>query len=428
MSKFSMPVHEPLGLRIDLMHRDSTLSAVFPGNITSTKRFARAVQRSRERLERCQMSVVPKAYRSAEKLKQIGESVTRGQGEFMMTIAIGSPSLSFSAILDTGSDLIWTQCQPCNDCYGQSTPIYDPSLSSSYNMIKCKSSECYALDSYSCAGAMCQYTYTYSDASSTMGMLSSESFTLSSGSIHHFVFGCGQDNQGNFGGGDGIVGFGRGPLSLISQLIPLGANKFSYCLVSATDSPSRFSPLFIGHTASLNPTTVRSTPFITSALSPTFYYLSLEGISVGGQLLNIPAATFDLQSDGSGGVIIDPGTAVTFLQSDAYDVLKEALNSSINLPQSYANDVGLDLCYRPQQSDSSSADFPTITFHFKGADYDLPKENYIYSDDMSGVICLAMLPSSYTSIFGNYQQQNYQILYDNGNNVLSFASTVCDTL
>ena len=90
------------------MHRDSTLSAVFPGNITSTKRFARAVQRSRERLERRQMSVVPKAYRSAEKLKKIGESVTRGQGEFMMMIAIGSQSLSFSAILDTDSDLIWT--------------------------------------------------------------------------------------------------------------------------------------------------------------------------------------------------------------------------------------------------------------------------------------------------------------------------------
>ena len=80
MSKFSMPVHEPLGLRIDLMHKDSTLSTVFPGNITSTKLFVRAFQHSRERIERPQMYVVPKAYRSAEKLKQIGDSVTRGQG------------------------------------------------------------------------------------------------------------------------------------------------------------------------------------------------------------------------------------------------------------------------------------------------------------------------------------------------------------
>jgi hypothetical protein len=152
----------------------------------------------------------------------------------------------------------------------------------------------------------------------------------------------------------------------------------------------------------------------------------LEGISVGRKLLNIPASTFDLTADGDGGLIIDSGTTVTYLEQTGYDLVKKALISFINLPQADGSSIGLDLCYKPQ-SGSSTPKFPTITFHFKGADYHLPKENYIFVDS-SGIICLAMLPSMGMSIFGNFQQQNYHILYDNGRNMLSFAPTVCDAL
>ena len=151
----------------------------------------------------------------------------------------------------------------------------------------------------------------------------------------------------------------------------------------------------------------------------------LNGISFDGKLLKIPAGTFDLQSDGTGGVIIDSGTTVTYLEQAGYDLVKKAVISAINLPQVNGSNVtGLDLCY---SKPSSTTKFPTLTFHFKGADYHLPKENYIYVDS-SGIICLAMLPYTGMSIFGNMQQQNYQILYDNEKNILSFAPTVCDSL
>jgi hypothetical protein len=114
------------------------------------------------------------------------------------------------------------------------------------------------------------------------------------------------------------------------------------------------------------------------------------------------------------------------LEQAGYDPVKKALISLINLPQADGSSIGLDLCYQ-KQSGSSTPNFPTITFHFKGANYDLLKENYIYVDS-SGVICLAMLPSNGMSIFGNFQQQNYHILYDNGRNMLSFVPTVCDAI
>jgi len=214
------------------------------------------------------------------------------------------------------------------------------------------------------------------------------------------AFGCGQENFGfGIGQESGLVGFGQGSLSFISQLGPSLGNKFSYCLVSVNDSPSKTSPLFIGQKASLSGRNVSSTPIIQSSWVPTLYYLSLEGISVGGILLDIPAGTFDLTSNGTGGLIIDSGTTITYLEQAGYDLLRAALISTINLTQTNATTSGLDLCYK-QQSGSSAARFPIVTFHFKGANYYLPKENYIYVDS-NDTVCLAMLPNLGMSIFGN---------------------------
>ena len=54
------------------------------------------------------------------------------------------------------------------------------------------------------------------------------------------------------------------------------------------------------------------------------YYLSLEGISVGGKLLNIGKNTFSLQSDGTG----------------SYDAVKEELASLIKLPLADGSKIG----------------------------------------------------------------------------------------
>ncbi|KAJ3670428.1 hypothetical protein LUZ60_010752 [Juncus effusus] len=60
-----------------------------------------------------------------------------GYGAYIMTLSIGTPAITYSAIVDTGSDLIWTQCQPCKSCFNQSTAIYDPSMSSTVNAVPC---------------------------------------------------------------------------------------------------------------------------------------------------------------------------------------------------------------------------------------------------------------------------------------------------
>eukprot|EP00253_Pinus_taeda_P008348 PITA_08348 len=293
-----------------------------------------------------------------------------------MEVGIGEPLLSYSGILDTGSDLIWTQCLPCDYCYNQSSPIYDPIQSSTFMTVPCDSSECQAKPNMGCNAD--------GDDSFSTGTLSIERFTFSSESVDEIQFGCGVNNEGHFGQ--------------------------------------------TGHTATFKgAAAVSSTPFIQNSAASSSYYLSLLGISLGGALVDIPDDSFDIdQNDGSGGFVIDSGTTFTFLYDGAYQVLRKSLiSSSTHLEQVDGSEIGLNLCFNvPANNDFN---FPTLTFHFEGADYNVEPENYMYVD-ASGVICLAMLPSPNMSILGNFQQHNYQILYDVATNMFSFAPAVCDAL
>ncbi|KAE9594006.1 putative nepenthesin [Lupinus albus] len=51
-----------------------------------------------------------------------------------MKFSIGTPKFDVMAEADTGSDLIWMQCQPCKKCYKQTEPVFDPSKSKTYKV------------------------------------------------------------------------------------------------------------------------------------------------------------------------------------------------------------------------------------------------------------------------------------------------------
>jgi len=49
-------------------------------------------------------------------------------------------------------------------------------------------------------------------------------------------------------------------------------------------------------------------------------------------------------------------------------------------------------------------------------------------DAASGALCLTVMPSRGLSIIGNFQQQNFQFVYDVAANTLSFAPVQCGKL
>lgn len=146
-------------------------------NLTRFERLQRGAARGRNRLQRLNAMVLAAAGGAAVG-DQVQAPVVAGNGEFLMKLAIGSPPKSFSAIMDTGSDLIWTQCKPCQQCFDQSTPIFDPKESSSFSKLSCSSELCGALPTSACSNDGCEYLYTYGDYSSTHGLLGAETFTF----------------------------------------------------------------------------------------------------------------------------------------------------------------------------------------------------------------------------------------------------------
>ncbi|KAM7517969.1 hypothetical protein LguiB_016931 [Lonicera macranthoides] len=401
------------GMRVSLEHVDSGT------NLTKFDRLQRAMKRGRSRLHRLNAMVL------AAGSDHISSPIAAGNGEFLMKISIGTPPEPYSAIMDTGSDLIWTQCKPCKECFDSPTPVFDPEKSKSFSKMACSSSLCKALPTSSCSGG-CEYMYSYGDYSSTQGLMATETFTFGKVAVEKIGFGCGDDNEGSgFSQGGGLVGLGRGPLSLVSQL---GEPKFSYCLTSIDDSKST-STLLLGSLASgVNSTSKSiSTPLKKNSLQPSFYYLTLEGITVGDTKLNIEKSTFALNEDGSGGVIIDSGTTITYLEESAFDLVKEEFVKKVKLEKDDSGTTGLDLCFK-LPSDSNEVEVPKFVFNFEGGDLELPGENYVIADTSWGVLCLAMGSSRGMSIIGNVQQQNLLVLHDLDKETISFTPTHCNQL
>lgn len=101
-----------------------------------------------------------------------------GSGEYFVRIGVGSPPRSQYMVIDSGSDIVWVQCQPCTRCYQQSDPVFDPADSSSFAGVSCGSAVCDRLENTGCNAGRCRYEVSYGDGSYTKGTLALETLTL----------------------------------------------------------------------------------------------------------------------------------------------------------------------------------------------------------------------------------------------------------
>ncbi|KAJ6293640.1 hypothetical protein OIU76_021824 [Salix suchowensis] len=145
----------------------------------------------------------------------------------------------------------------------------------------------------SCRGGQCLYQVNYGDGSYTLGDFATESVSLgNSRSVKNVALGCGHDhNEG----------------------------------------------LFVGAAV--------TAPLVKYRKIDTFYYVGLSGMSVGGQMVSIPESAFRLDESGNGGIIVDCGTSITRLQTQAYNPLRDAfkrMTQNLELTSAVAL---LDTCY-----------------------------------------------------------------------------------
>ncbi|KAK7276747.1 hypothetical protein RIF29_17893 [Crotalaria pallida] len=388
-------------------------------------------------------------YSSSSQLVATLESgVSLGSGEYFIDVFIGTPPKHFSLILDTGSDLNWIQCVPCLACFEQSGPYYDPKDSDSFKNISCHDPRCQLVSSpdppykpCKVENQSCPYFYWYGDSSNTTGDFALETFTVNltapSGKsefkrVENVMFGCGHWNRGLFHGAAGLLGLGRGPLSFASQLQSLYGHSFSYCLVDRNSNTSVSSKLIFGEDKELlSHPNLNFTSFVGGGKEnnnsvDTFYYVQIKSVMVGGEVLKIPEETWHLSEEGAGGSIIDSGTTLTYFAEPAYEIIKEAFMKKIKGYQLVEGFPPLKPCYNV--SGIEKIELPDFGILFAdGATWDFPVENYFIQIEPDDVVCLAILgtPRSALSIIGNYQQQNFHILYDMKNSRLGYAPMKC---
>ncbi|XP_045799537.1 aspartic proteinase CDR1-like [Trifolium pratense] len=393
---FIISLSRPLnnGFTVELIHRDSPKSPLYQPTQNKYQLVTNAMRRSIDRVNHIyNYSIVNIGY----------TTVTSGDGEYLISYSIGTPPFKVYGFVDTGSDLVWLQCEPCVQCYPQTSPIFDPSLSSSYKNIPCYDDTCLSTTGTSC---------------DVLGYLSVDTLTLDSTngnsvSFPNTVVGCGYINNGTLHGpsSSGIVGLGNGENSFATRWSSSIGGKFSYCLVSSLSKST--SKLNFGDAAVVSGDGAMTTPIVKKN-GQSFYYLTLEAFSVNDKLIEFSEPTND------GNIIIDSGTTHTFLPYDLYNRLESAVAENINKERVKDPNGIFNLCY---DITFEGFDDPLIIAHFKGADIRL-HSNSTFVAIGEGIICLAFSPYK-MAILGNMVQQNMLVGYNLVQNTVTFMPTDC---
>ncbi|KAL0740931.1 hypothetical protein Bca4012_082444 [Brassica carinata] len=322
--------------------------------------------------------------------------------EYLMKLTIGTPPVEIEAIVDTGSEVTWTQCVPCLNCYKQRNPIFDPSKSSTYKeQLNCNS-----------PNPSCDYTLMYGDQSYSKGRLATETVAIQSTSGHSYVMpetviGCSHNSSGRFRTttSSGIVGLSWASLSLISQMGKSMHGAFSYCF-----SPEGTSRINFGSNAIVSGDGTVSTPMFTKKEKSGFYYLNLDAVSVGEARIETLGTPFHAVD---GNIVIDSGTTLTYLPASYCSLVRESVEKVVTSAERVTFPDIDTLCYKTNTMDI----FPVITMHFSGgADLVLDKNNTYMANGQAiclMIICGPLSPNAEKlSLFGNRAQNNFLVGYD----------------
>ncbi|XP_027172074.1 aspartic proteinase CDR1-like [Coffea eugenioides] len=421
------------GFSTHLIHRDSPKSPLYNPSNSHFERLHEAFHRSSARAEYFKKRISHS--RSNNRFSRSSSNPFRSttipaDGEYLMKVSIGTPPVDLLAIADTGSDMTWIECKPCNGCFNQHFPLFDPNKTKSYRHLLCNSSLCWGPGVTCEPENKCGYSELYADGSSSDGDLSTETFTFESSSgrklrIPNVVFGCTHKTGGGFGEtASGIVGLGGGALSIIRQWTESIGGKFSYCVVPRDSNSS--STITFGSNAALSGNGVVSTPLIRQ-FPDTYYYVNLIGFSVAN--MRIPYKEISNLGNSfpndtvTGNIFIDSGTMLTYVPLEFYqklesDIIKTARGTRVTDPSGFYG-----LCYKVEKR----LQIPKIVARFAGADILLPP-NGTFLEVYDGVVCLAIVPvdpADNLAIFGNLLQVNHLIEYDLVNNKVSFLPIDC---
>jgi len=225
------------------------------------------------------------------------------------------------------------------------------------------------------------------------------------------------------GQSSGILGHGNDDNDKVSLATQLGS-KFSYCIGLMRDPQYPYNQLILGDGAKIEGP---STPVEFFA---GLYFLTLDSISVGETQLAIDPAIFRKTPSGDRGVMIDSGSALTYLARPAYNVLSFQVQNLTNGLLTRMDKPGYKPpCYKGV-IDRDLVGFPPVAFHFaRGVDLVLDAES-MFVEAGPNQFCMAVAPSKHAdlTVIGVLAQQNYNVGYDLAAKTIFFQRIDCELL
>ncbi|KAJ7515303.1 hypothetical protein O6H91_22G009900 [Diphasiastrum complanatum] len=268
--------------------------------------------------------------------------------------------------------------------------------------------------------------------STSSGLLGKDIMSFGNNSMigeEHLTFGCETIETGDlfYQDADGIMGLGRGPLSIVDQLVEHKAmsNSFSLC----------YGGMDEGGGAMILGAIPPPPEMVFTASEPhrsPYYNLGLKGLRVAGNPLSIDPSVFN----GRFGTILDSGTTYAYFPEKAYNVFRDAVKQQLGKLQEVAGpDPNFpDVCFAGAGNDPIDLPkhFPSVDLVFEGGEVvSLAPENYLFRHTrVPGAYCLGIFKNGKdpTTLLGGIVVRNMLVTYDRAKDKIGFWKTKCTDL
>ncbi|XP_015056416.1 aspartic proteinase-like protein 2 isoform X3 [Solanum pennellii] len=348
-------------------------------------------------------------------------------GYYTTRLWIGTPPQRFALIVDTGSTVTYVPCSTCEQCGKHQDPRFQPEMSSTYQPVKCNI-DCTCDNERE----QCIYERQYAEMSSSSGVLGQDVVSFGNQSElapQRAVFGCENRETGDLYSqhADGIMGLGRGDLSIVDQLVEKHVISDSFSLCYGGMDFGGGAMVLGGIKPPADMVFTNSDP----GRSP-YYNIELKEIHVAGKALSLNPRVFD----GNHGTVLDSGTTYAYLPEAAFEAFKSAvMKAALSLKLIEGPDPNYkDICFSGAGSDISqlSKSFPPVDMVFSnGKKLSLSPENYLFRHSkVRGAYCLGIFQNGKdaTTLLGGIIVRNTLVTYDRQHEMVGFWKTNCSDL
>lgn len=352
------------------------------------------------------------------------------KGYYTSRVFIGTPPQEFALIVDTGSTVTYVPCSSCTHCGHHQDPRFKPDNSSTYQAVGCRSPDCISM-MCDLSKHQCKYERMYAEMSSSKGVLGKDLLGFGPSSSlqpQPLVFGCETAETGDLylQHADGIMGLGRGPLSIVDQLVGKGAMEDAFSLCYGGMDEGGGAMVLGAIPAPPDMVFVNSDP-----RRSNYYNLELSEIQVQGVKLPLDSSIFN----GKFGTVLDSGTTYAYLPDRAFNAFKDAVHQQLGaLQQVHGPDPNYpDICYAGAGTDVKelSKHFPAVDFVFaENKKVSLAPENYLFKHTkVPGAYCLGFFKNQdSTTLLGGIVVRNMLVTYDRKDHQIGFLKTNCQDL